>query len=121
MRVHVLPRSQAQTSDVVTSLLSLQAKTAILLKVEPLSKAAGQPQGQQLPAASSQADVGEIVAEEEIPAELVQVGHWVLVGRLVCWALRYSWSAGCSFLQLPAGRKVERSWPRRGHPQSWCR
>lgn len=68
-------KMQAQTSDVVTSLLSLRAKTAILLRVAPPGGAAGDVTGGITGDAAGDAIniVGEVVGEEVIPAELVQV------------------------------------------------
>jgi Cu+-exporting ATPase len=81
-------RAKAHTSDVVTSLLALRAKTAILLQLAPASSAAasaaaGTPQsagkskgkGGGKGGAGAGDDGGlEVVAEEEIAAELVQAG-----------------------------------------------
>jgi hypothetical protein len=64
-------RAKAQTSDVVTSLLSLRAKTAVLLKLKPGGAgAAGAPAG---PPPAEHHVTDDIIGEEEIPAELVQV------------------------------------------------
>jgi hypothetical protein len=86
-------RAKAQTSDVVSSLLGLRAKTAILLHLAPPKLPAGSGPGDLdllgRGASEFEQAVDEIVGEEEIPSELVQV------------RLRLSFCLSCKRISAP--------------------